>query len=232
MYEASIQTKEGTTKTVTFMFNPNTVKISKSNKWEYKHIAGKDLGKWIFEGGNNRTVTFELYFDSTLSASQLSRGTGTSGAGGRPTSVRQAIDDLYSLMAVSSEKTDTNTTLGRPVKCALNMGQDTGYAFDCIVQSFEVTLMLFDENGVPKRARGNITLQEAQDISNPQTGTNPTSVGEPGYKYWMVNEGDRLDLIAYHEYGNANEWRRIAEANHIENPLALKPGTLLAIPPR
>ena len=47
-----------------------------------------------------------------------------------------------------------------------------------------------------------------------------------------VAEGDRLDWIAYQEYGEASEWRRIAEANHLADPLALRPGMTLAIPPR
>jgi nucleoid-associated protein YgaU len=46
----------------------------------------------------------------------------------------------------------------------------------------------------------------------------------------VVNEGDRLDWIAYREYNDAGEWRRIAEANHITNPLALQPGMTLVIP--
>jgi nucleoid-associated protein YgaU len=49
---------------------------------------------------------------------------------------------------------------------------------------------------------------------------------------YEVSEGDRLDWIAYQEYNDAREWRRIAEANHITNPLALRPGMMLVIPPR
>jgi nucleoid-associated protein YgaU len=47
-----------------------------------------------------------------------------------------------------------------------------------------------------------------------------------------VSEGDRLDWIAYREYNDASEWRKIAEANRITNPLALQPGMVLVIPPR
>ena len=58
------------------------------------------------------------------------------------------------------------------------------------------------------------------------------SLGEPGRKVRQVKEGDRLDYIAYEEYGDAQEWRRIADANQLTNPLDLRPGMSLANPPR
>ncbi len=42
---------------------------------------------------------------------------------------------------------------------------------------------------------------------------------------------ERLDLIAYRYYGNSALWRLIAVFNNIDNPLDLKPGTPLRIPP-
>lgn len=90
---------------------------------------------------------------------------------------------------------------------------------------------MFDtESGMPVRATAKLTLKEVTDPEHLQP-TNPTSRGEPGRRLYTVQEGDRLDLIAYREYGDAKEWRRIAEANRLFNPLALRPGMVLAIPP-
>ena len=50
-------------------------------------------------------------------------------------------------------------------------------------------------------------------------------------KIWRVKQGDTLRLIAAREYGNPDLWRRIADANRIDNPRLLKPGTKLIIPP-
>jgi len=50
-------------------------------------------------------------------------------------------------------------------------------------------------------------------------------------KVYTVQRGDTLQAIAYREYDNPSEWRRIAEANAVDDPLALEPGTRLLVPP-
>jgi nucleoid-associated protein YgaU len=49
-------------------------------------------------------------------------------------------------------------------------------------------------------------------------------------KRYTVRRGDTLSGIAGREYGNPKNWRPIAEANGIDDPLALQPGQLLVIP--
>ena len=51
-------------------------------------------------------------------------------------------------------------------------------------------------------------------------------------KVWVVKQGQTLAMIAAREYGDAREWHAIAEANHIDDPLALRPGTQLVLPAR
>ena len=46
-----------------------------------------------------------------------------------------------------------------------------------------------------------------------------------------VKMGETLALIAHEEYDDPAEWRRIADANGIEDPLNLTPGTRLLVPP-
>lgn len=47
----------------------------------------------------------------------------------------------------------------------------------------------------------------------------------------VVNETDRLDIIANTVYGSPHEWWRIAAANkHVNGSLHVKPGTQLVIP--
>jgi nucleoid-associated protein YgaU len=47
----------------------------------------------------------------------------------------------------------------------------------------------------------------------------------------VVREGERLDWIAYREYGNPARWRHIAEVNGISDPLELQPGQVLKLTP-
>jgi nucleoid-associated protein YgaU len=45
-----------------------------------------------------------------------------------------------------------------------------------------------------------------------------------------VRDGDSLPSIAFAAYGDPTQWRAIAEANEIDDPLRLPRGRALAIP--
>ena len=66
------------------------------------------------------------------------------------------------------------------------------------------------------------------DFSNVQSGSSSTAT-----KIYEVAAGDSLSKIAKREYGNANEWKRIYEANQdvLKNPDKIYPGQKLKIPP-
>lgn len=75
------------------------------------------------------------------------------------------------------------------------------------------------------------------DFSNVQSGSSSTapSPATPASttKTYVVQKGDSLSKIAKHEYGNANDWRKIFEANKdiIKDPDLIYPGQTLKIPP-
>jgi nucleoid-associated protein YgaU len=46
----------------------------------------------------------------------------------------------------------------------------------------------------------------------------------------VVRDGDSLQSIAYAMYGDPTRWRTIAEANGIDDPLAVRRGRTLSIP--
>ena len=66
------------------------------------------------------------------------------------------------------------------------------------------------------------------DFSNVQGGSSSTAA-----KIYEVVSGDSLSKIAKREYGNANEWRRIFDANQdiLKDPDKIYPGQKLKIPP-
>ena len=73
------------------------------------------------------------------------------------------------------------------------------------------------------------------DFSDVQSGSSSTApdagVSETGRSY-TVRKGDSLSKIAKREYGDAQEWRRIYEANRntIDNPDLIYPGQVLRLP--
>jgi nucleoid-associated protein YgaU len=70
--------------------------------------------------------------------------------------------------------------------------------------------------------------QDIPDFSNVQGGSSSTAT-----KIYEVVSGDSLSKIAKREYGNANEWKRIYEANRdiLKDPDKIYPGQKLKIPP-
>ncbi len=72
------------------------------------------------------------------------------------------------------------------------------------------------------------------DFSNVQSDVHSTApvVQDDTVQTYTVASGDSLSKIAKHFYGNANDWRRIFEANgdQLSNPDLIKPGQVLKIP--
>ncbi|MGH7287195.1 MAG: LysM peptidoglycan-binding domain-containing protein [Myxococcota bacterium] len=68
------------------------------------------------------------------------------------------------------------------------------------------------------------------DFSNVQAGSSQAQV--PQEEVYTVVAGDSLSKIAKRSYGDANQWRRIFEANRdqIKNPDLIQPGWKLRIP--
>ena len=60
----------------------------------------------------------------------------------------------------------------------------------------------------------------------------PAPAAAPPVKTYVVAKGDSLSKIAKREYGRAEDWRRIYEANKdtIKNPDLIYPGQSLKIP--
>jgi len=70
---------------------------------------------------------------------------------------------------------------------------------------------------------------DAPDFSNVQSGGSSTAT-----KVYEVKSGDSLSKIAKREYGDANAWNRIFEANKdiLKDPDKIYPGQKLKIPPK
>jgi nucleoid-associated protein YgaU len=70
---------------------------------------------------------------------------------------------------------------------------------------------------------------DSPDFSNVQSGGSSTAT-----KIYVVKSGDSLSKISKAEYGDANAWNRIFEANKdiLKDPNKIFPGQKLRIPPK
>lgn len=84
-----------------------------------------------------------------------------------------------------------------------------------------------DEKDKPRADFSNVESGSSSTAPAPATPASPSQT-----RTYVVKAGDSLSKIAKHEYGDANEWRKIFEANRdqIKNPDLIHPGQKLVIP--
>jgi nucleoid-associated protein YgaU len=97
-----------------------------------------------------------------------------------------------------------------------------------VLESVTEEFTLFSPTGVPLRAKLTVAFREAWTIDEQLQETPRHSTDRT--KLRRVQRGETLALIAWREYGDAAEWRAIAETNHLDNPRLLLPGMVLEIP--
>src|SRR5262245_40298169 len=189
---------------VEVMFNPKEYTITKATPWKHHDIQGLDAPTLEFTSGEPYRCQFELFFD------RYEEGK----------SVREMTDKIEKLALVNQE-------LHRPPTALLTWG--TGLAFKCILESFSLRCTLFLDDGTPVRAIMNSVWKEFSPAEEQLKG-NPRHSADHT-KRRVVKQGDTLSWIAGKEYDDPSKWRVIADANGIDDPLTLQPGTELVIPP-
>jgi nucleoid-associated protein YgaU len=98
------------------------------------------------------------------------------------------------------------------------------------MKTVKCDFLRFDNIGNPIRALVTCTFEEAaSDLLSLLT--NPTSGGEPGRQAHTMTQGENLQNVATERYGRPGAWREVAEANGIDDPMRVRPGQVLAMPP-
>lgn len=108
---------------------------------------------------------------------------------------------------------------------------DMGFCYQAVLTSATITYTRFDHLAIPVRAKVTINLQELPSLVGTLP-TNPTSGGPPGRAGHTVCAGEDLPTVARVAYGSPHAWRRLADANGIDDPLRLRPGAVLYLPGR
>jgi nucleoid-associated protein YgaU len=195
------------------LFNPTEYTVAKNNSWQAKKVVGKNVPQLDFTGGQSKTLKMKLFFDV---------------AEQDDADVRTSVDKLWNLVMIDETRKNPKTQKARPPLCLFQWGPN--WEFTAAITALSVNYTLFKEDGTPVRATADATFQEAED-SSAKKGTNPTSYSEPGHRRRVVRPRDTLAIIAFEEYGDSGQWRLIAQANQMDDPMALSPGQVLAIPP-
>lgn len=192
------------------LFNPAELTISKSTEWSPARAKGKNAPKLRFQQGQSGSMTMTLTLDTTASGESVTKHT----------------DALLGLTR-ASRKGDSGNNSARPPWCEFHWG--SVHSFKAVVESLQIRFTYFSFEGVPLRAQASLTLKQYQDQTDWPPG-NPTSGTPEPHAIHHVQPGETLDRIAAVHYGDPTRWRVLAESNGILDPLALEPGTVLAVP--
>lgn len=190
-----------------FDYNPTSVTVSGSAEWRRTPVkTAESPGEYL--GMKPRTFSLLARLDARADPRE---------------GVAQKVERLFSWM----RPTDKSLAKNAPAAPVLAMTWGSQRWFDVVLLNVEAGYTVFDPDGRPTRAEVTLSLEEHQTKVQRQ---NPTSGGPPGRSARVLVAGDTLQSLATDEYGDPNRWRAIAEANGIDDPLSVRPGTELLLP--
>lgn len=141
----------------------------------------------------------------------------------KQTDVREKTEEIASLLLPTVEGRETK----QPPTCLFIWG---GFAYKGIIHNISQKFIMFLSTGIPVRAELTIIFKSVvtQEEDARFRGR------EACRKVLTIKSGDRLDLVAHRTLKDPGQWRRIAEANNISNPLTFPTeeniGNMLVIP--
>jgi nucleoid-associated protein YgaU len=184
------------------MFNPPNYSLTKTNQFAEIRIPGLPSTILQYVSGDAKALSTELFFDTT--------DTGV---------------DVRSRTAAISNLTKPELITQAPPRLLLLWGS---LVFQCILISVREEFDQFNSRGMPLRARLHVEFKGWDELTALIAELPLPLVDEVGR--YVVKARETLSQIAAGNYRDPAQWRRIAEANGIDDPRALTAGMKLRIP--
>ncbi|MEU6280110.1 LysM peptidoglycan-binding domain-containing protein [Streptomyces sp. NPDC047028] len=199
-------------KTFKFEYNPAQLQLSRRAQWGVTPVKAERKGPTPeFMGVEPTEMSLEIFLDRSDDPDS--------------NDVMKMVESLLLCLEVTSTSIAANKP--SPPWVVFQWGSFSTARFTAYVSSLSSTYSLFGTSGMPIRAAVQLQLTE---IPSRTAGQNPTSGALTAQRVHRVVAGDSLQSLAWREYGDANAWRTIAEANGIDNPAHVFPGTQLILP--
>jgi nucleoid-associated protein YgaU len=196
---------------IPFGLKPTDYTISASTSWKQTPAKGKSAPKSEYTGSLPKTLTMDVLFVNNYT--------------GKTVAVWLVCQELLNMTRPTPASVDKNKP-SSPV-LLFRWGKLVPF-MDCRLKSATIKYTMFDDQGEITMATASITLEE---VESDLPGQNPTSGGVPGNRAHVVSEGDSLPAIAFREYDDAALWRGLADLNGIDDPMRLRIGQRLIVPP-
>ena len=192
-------------------FNPESYSVAE--RVEYNRISGqgsaKDVTQYVSSVKSVSSLSFHFDTDSVLATSVAASKVAT---------------DVSALTVKFSNLLRVDGDLHRPPLVTFVWGS---ISITGVVVSVATSFTMFDRKGVPVRAKVDCQILSAGEEStirrSPLQSPDRT-------KSRVLSEDSSLWELAGREYGDMNQWRVIARANQILNPMEIPTGTVLKVP--
>lgn len=184
------------------LFNPTDYGITYGANYAAMNVPGLKSPIQQFIRGEASVLSLELFLDQTRIGQN----------------VEGALKALRRFVIIDG-------TLHHPPVCRFDWGEQH---FTGIVTSLRERYSLFDESGKILRARVSLTLKQYRSAEVQLRELKRSSPDRTHRR--VLRAGETLSHIAAEVYGDPRLWRHIAEANAIDRPGAVAPGTALVIP--
>jgi hypothetical protein len=198
-------------KKIWVQFNPDAMKVTFANQIVQPQGGDQSSGNTgrQFVGAGTTKLALTLWFDVTAMVE-------------KPVDdVRRLTTEVIYFMTPQEDKDDPKKLV--PPGIRFSWGS---FLFDGTVEGLEESLEFFSEEGKPLRASVALTLSQ-QKILVSKFGDN-TAKAQPGLKpLTPARAGDSVQSVAASQGKSGGDWRGVAAANGIEDPLRLQPGQLL-----
>jgi nucleoid-associated protein YgaU len=187
---------------VPVMYNPEEYRVEQRNEIAEIGVPGLAVSPVQYVRGKARSLSMDLFFDTYE----------------RATDVRAHTQRVVSLL---------NPEPGSfaPPVLLFVMGR---FAMQCVLAEADQHFTMFLPDGTPVRARMSVRFTEYVRVE--LTVTSGLFVGPPTLH--NLTERDTLPNLAATYLGDPGRWREIADANDLDDPQRLVPGTRLRIPGR
>ena len=188
---------------ISVMFNPPEYRIEKTNQYAEIGIPGLGSSLLQFVRGSAQSLSMELFFDSS----------------DRGVDVRAVTELVVGL-------TSLNPQTHAPPRLMFVWGT---LIFPCVLESVSQQFTYFNAAGMPLRATLAVTLKALDTLQDLLSSLPFESADRT--KGYVMKAGDSLQGVAGREYDDPRQWRLIATASNVDNPLTVPPGFALTIPP-
>jgi nucleoid-associated protein YgaU len=185
------------------MFNPPEYRIEKTNQYAEIGIPGLGSSLLQFVRGSAQSLSVELFFDTSDRGIDVRARTG-------------AVVGLTTL----------NPQTHAPPRLMFVWGT---LIFPCVLESVSQQFTYFNSAGMPLRATLTVTLR-GHDALQDLLSSLPFESADRTKSY-VMKAGDSLQGVAAQEYDDPRQWRLIARASNVDNPLTVPAGYALTIPP-